>query len=522
MSVTPEVPIEVGVHSRLWHLSIDLMCVTDTKGVLLAVNKAWTRTLGWTEAELRNVNIESLIHPADLEGTRAERSSLARGRPTLRFDNRLRCKDGTYRQISWRAAPAQGLTFAVGRDITERLEREALLRQAQKMDAVGQLAGGIAHDFNNLLTILKSSVEYLQKAGVPEERRARYLSGMATTVDRATKLTSQLLAFARRQKLEPEVFEVGEKIAEVCQLLRPLIGDGIEIVSEASAEPCFVEADVCQFETVLMNLAINARDAMEGQGEIHFQVEAVPSTPPIRGHAAAQGDFVAVQVRDTGPGISTEISSKVFEPFFTTKPPGQGTGLGLSQVYGFVKQSGGNIDLRSGPDGAVFTIYLPRCVHASSSPEVAPDPPPAAATADSLRVLLVEDNEEVGRFCLGLLNDLGHRATWVSNAAEALALLEAHHGRFDVVFSDVVMPGMSGLELAEHLRTARPDLPVVLSSGYSPALANPGAHGFRIISKPYSPTEVSEALKAVAAAPPGAPAPRDPASVGDRAAPRRL
>jgi CheY-like chemotaxis protein len=213
---------------------------------------------------------------------------------------------------------------------------------------------------------------------------------------------------------------------------------------------------------------------------------------------------VAIHVWDTGPGISPEISAKVFEPFFTTKPAGQGTGLGLSQVYGFVKQSGGNIDLRAGPGGAVFTIYLPRCVHATA-PEPALDLPPTETSMEALRVLLVEDNEEVGRFCYSLLNDLGHRATWVSNAAEALALLRTNRGQFDVVFSDVVMPGMSGLELAEHLRTAQPELPVVLSSGYSPALADQGSHGFRVISKPYSPRDLSEALKAVAAVRRGSP-----------------
>jgi PAS domain S-box-containing protein len=487
-------PIRLPIEDRLWQLSSDLMCVAETTGVLVTVNNAWTSTLGWTEQELAGSDIRMFVYPDDVPATEAELTSLAGGARTLRFEIRLLRKEGGYRYISWRSAPADGLIFAVGRDITERIEREEALRQSQKMEAIGQLAGGIAHDFNNLLTILRSSVELLQKPDTPVDRRQRYIEAMRTTIERAARLTNQLLAFARRQKLEPEVFDVSERIADICQLLRPLIGDGVQIYTRAPSAPCFVETDICQFENALMNLAINARDAMNGCGEIHVTVGVVSSTPRIRGHAAACGEFVAISVKDSGPGIPPQMHDKVFEPFFTTKQAGQGTGLGLSQVYGFVKQSGGNIaiDPPAG-SGAVFTIFLPRSPHTPlilESTAVRNDP----AAADSLRVLLVEDNEEVGSFCAGLLNDLGHRPSWTRNASEALALLRSGAGAFDIVFSDIVMPGMSGLDLAEHLQAEHPELPVVLTSGYSQALADGGTRGFKLVSKPYSPDEISAAL----------------------------
>ena len=484
------------IEDQLWQLSSDLMAVSDTDGILLAVNNAWTATLGWSETELLGSPIRRLVHPGDLAATNAELQSLASGVRTQRFECRFLHKDGGHRHVSWRCAPAEGLIFGVGRDITERLQQEEALRQSQKMEAVGQLAGGISHDFNNLLTILRASIELLEKPDLPPDRRERYLNAMRTTVERAVKLTSQLLAFARRQNLEPTVFEVGEKLADISQLLRPLIGEAVQIFTDGAAtQPRFIEADVCQFETSIINLAINARDAMRGRGEIHISVSVTNAMPAIRGHAPAEGEFVAISVRDTGPGVPPEARAKVFEPFFTTKAQGQGTGLGLSQVYGFVKQSGGNIVLEpTGGPGAVFTIYLPRSsrLPAWSETDQTISRP---LEAGGLRVLLVEDNEDVGAFCAGLLTDLGQRPTWARNASEALDLLARDTAAFDVVFSDMVMPGMSGLELAEHLSAIAPDLPVVLTSGYSEVLTDGGGRGFRLLAKPYSPAELSKTLR---------------------------
>jgi len=497
---------------RIWQLSTDLMSVSNSEGRLLAVNDAWTATLGWSEAELLNTMILDMVHPDDLEPTRAEIARLASGQSTMRFENRVHHKRGGHRYISWRASPEDGLVYAVGRDITERLRNEAALRQAHKMEAVGQLTGGVAHDFNNLLTIIRSSVDLLARPGLSEARRARYVEAISDTVDRATKVTGQLLAFARRHPLDPEVFDAKERVSAVAELVRGLVGPGIHIETRAPQAPCAVEADITQFETALVNLAVNARDAMGETGGLTLEVARVSHLPPVRQHPGASGDFVAVTVRDTGSGIAPEHLQSVFEPFFTTKGVGKGTGLGLSQVYGFAKQSGGEIDVESRlGGGSSFTLYLPRTLKAA--PEAEPDEPRAAGVpAPGARVLVVEDNLEVGAFSTGMLHDLGYRTTWATNSEEALQQLQAGTEKFDVVFSDVVMPGASGVELAQAIRRRYPDLPVVLTSGYSHVLAEEGRDGFALLAKPYSPETLVRTLNA-------AMSPQPERARADRAAP---
>jgi PAS domain S-box-containing protein len=480
---------------RLWRLSVDLMAVSDVQGKLLAFNGAWTAILGWSEGELRASNVLDLVHADDLAATEAELSRHAPGGATSRFENRLRRREGDYRHISWRASAEGGLVYAIGRDITERLRNEEALRQAHKMEAVGQLTGGVAHDFNNLLTIIRSSIDLLARPDLSEARRARYVKAISDTVDRATKVTGQLLAFARRHPMDPEVFDVKERISAVGELVRGLVGPGVHIETRAPEGPCAVEADITQFETALVNLAVNARDAMGGAGTLTFEVKQVSQLPPIRRHPGASGDFVAITVRDTGAGIAPEHLQSVFEPFFTTKDIGKGTGLGLSQVYGFAKQSGGEIEVASGlGEGAAFTLYLPR-THKAPAPEAEPDEPRAAVgAACGGRVLFVEDNLEVGAFSTGMLHDLGYQITWVTSAHEALQRLEDEARAFDVVFSDVVMPGISGVELARSIRRRHPDLPVVLTSGYSDVLAEEGCDGFPLLAKPYSAESLARTL----------------------------
>ncbi len=487
---------------RIWELSVDLMSVSDAQGRFIAVNGAWTATLGWSEAEVRASHLLDLVHPDDVATTRAEMERLATGSSTQRFENRCRHRGGGYRHISWRASPERGLFYAIGRDITERLRNEEALRQAHKMEAVGQLTGGVAHDFNNLLTIIRSSVDLLARPGLSEARRTRYVQAISDTVDRATKVTGQLLAFARRQPLDPEVFDVKERICAVAELVRGLVGPSIHIETRVPLGPCAIEADIAQFETALVNLAVNARDAMDCAGTLTIEVEQVSHLPPVRRHPGASGDFVAITVRDTGSGIAPEHLQSVFEPFFTTKGVGKGTGLGLSQVYGFAKQSGGEIDVESRVGGgAAFTLYLPRTFKAPP-PEAEPDEPRApGAPARGARVLVVEDNLDVGAFSTGMLHDLGFCTTWVTTAQEALHQLQAEARAFDVVFSDVVMPGMSGIELAQSVRRRYPGLPVVLTSGYSHVLAEEGRHGFTLLAKPYSVESLARALSGALAAP---------------------
>ncbi|KRA67310.1 hypothetical protein ASD89_02715 [Caulobacter sp. Root656] len=387
------------------------------------------------------------------------------------------------------------LGFAkVTRDITEKrraeeeLERsrEALV-QAQKMEAIGRLTGGVAHDFNNLLTVIRASADFLRRPNVPEEKRTRYVEAIAETAERAATLTGQLLAFARRQPLQPEVFDVCTRLRGLHRIIGSMIGSSVTIQNDLPEAEHLVEADPTQFDTAILNMVINARDAMPRGGTIRIGARIVEGVPAVRGHAAASGAFVAVDISDDGTGMSPETLQKIFEPFFTTKPVDKGTGLGLSQVYGFAKQSRGEIDVASQLDvGTTFTLYLP-----SAAGQVTTVPASAAQLADvpnvpRRRVLLVEDNEGVGKFAAGLLKELGQAVTWVGDGQAALKALNNDAEGFDLVFTDVVMPGINGLELAQLIQQQRPDLQIVLTSGYSHVIAEQGAQGFPLVRKPYS------------------------------------
>jgi CheY-like chemotaxis protein len=301
-----------------------------------------------------------------------------------------------------------------------------------------------------------------------------------------------------------EPFDVPERIGAVTDMLRTIVGSRIRIEADTACEPCFVEADVTQFETALVNMAVNARDAMNGEGTLTVHVDARAEMPSIRGHAGGPGAFVAVSVADTGSGIPPDKLGQIFEPFFTTKEVGKGTGLGLSQVYGFAKQSGGDVAVASEPGkGATFTLYLPKVEREAGADMTVGDTWGVGQHEDGrgCRVLVVEDNLEVGQFATQLLQDLGYETVWAANGTEALDLLENDHTRFDVVFSDVVMPWMSGIELGRELRQRYPSLPVVLTSGYSHVLAEEGRHGFDLLHKPYAVEDVSRALRRATQAP---------------------
>jgi PAS domain S-box-containing protein len=495
----------IAERDRTWNNSQDLLLVLDTQGILRAANPGFFTILGWRPDEVIGRNYLDLIHPDDHEAGRAALATASHG-PLPSSELRILHKDGSLRWIAWVAAPEGDLVYASGRDVTEeRRKEEALataqeaLRQAQKMEAIGQLTGGVAHDFNNLLTIIRSSVDFLRRPDLPEERRRRYVDAISDTVERASKLTRQLLAFARRQALKPEVFDVAERVRTITDMLRTIAGSRIQIITQIECELCHVEADASQFETALVNMAVNARDAMDGEGTLILRVEGFSHLPPIRGHGGGPGAFAAVSVSDTGSGIPADKLPHIFEPFFTTKEVGKGTGLGLSQVYGFAKQSGGDVAVQSAVGrGTTFTLYLPR-VEADPDEEDAgttcgPEP---AEHGRGRRVLLVEDNVEVGRFSTQTLQDLGYETIWATNGDDALKLLGQPGEGFDVVFSDVVMPGMSGVELGQEIRRRYPGLPVVLTSGYSHVLAEESRHGFELLHKPYAADELSRVLRRV-------------------------
>lgn len=387
----------------------------------------------------------------------------------------------------------------VAQEVNERATTEEALRQSQKMEVVGQLTGGVAHDFNNLLTIIRTSVDLLRRPGLSEERRGRYVDAVSDTVDRASKLTGQLLAFARRQTLQPEVFDIADRLHSIAEMVDTVTGSRIHVATVIEESRCLVKADLSQFETAILNMAVNARDAMQGEGTLTLRLECSKSMPAIRGHAPAPGPFVVVSLSDTGQGIAPEHLSKIFEPFFTTKEVGKGTGLGLSQVFGFAKQSGGDVTVTSTLGaGTTFRLYLPQAAE-STETKVAENQTLPAINGGGQNVLVVEDNLEVGHFAMTVLRDLGYETTWATNAEEALDQLAKDERTFDVVFSDVVMPGTDGIELAKRLRESLPNLPVVLASGYSQILALEGTQGFELLPKPYSADQLSAALQHVIA-----------------------
>ena len=373
----------------------------------------------------------------------------------------------------------------------ELMASQTALRQSQKLEVLGQLTGGVAHDFNNLLALISSSVELLRTNKLPPARAAHYLDLIFDTVGRAVKLTAQLLAFARQQPLEPEVFDVDQKVQDVVDLVRPLMGAQVRLAYQPCGPgTCFAEADISQFETALVNLAVNARDAMNGSGQLQIQVRPVEAVPALPGHEARAGEFIAISVGDTGCGIAPELLESIFEPFYTTKEVGKGTGLGLSQVFGFAKQSGGDVLVHSQPGrGSVFTLYLRRMDPARQRPAL-PAAAESAAAEEGVGVLVVEDNDDLAQMTCEILESQGYRTVWAANAAMGLKLLAEGDSRFDLVFSDVIMPGMNGVEFAEQVRQRYPRLPVVLTSGYSSVITEQGRHGFELVLKPYT----SEAL----------------------------
>jgi signal transduction histidine kinase/ActR/RegA family two-component response regulator len=398
--------------------------------------------------------------------------------------------------------------FHHAKDISGRLRAEALLRtaedalrQSQKMEAVGQLTGGVAHDFNNLLTIVKSAVEMLKLPNQQETRRERYVAAIDEAVNRAAKLTQQLLAFARRQTLKPEIFDANANLRGIEEMMKTLVGARVEIDRDLPEQALCINADTNQFDTALVNLTVNPRDAMAGEGRLTITVRETDLLPALRERNAVPGAFVAISIADTGCGIARADRERIFEPFYTTKPVGSGTGLGLSQVFGFARQSGGDIQIDSEVGvGSRFTLYLPRVEAPVQTVAMTADRVEEAEYAGTPCVLVVEDNAEVAASTVDALGQLGFTTVLAANGVEGLREIANDVRRFDVVFSDVVMPGMTGIEMGKEIRRLHGELPVVLASGYSHVLAAGGTDGFELIHKPYSIDQVSHVLRRVIAA----------------------
>ncbi|MBP0588731.1 response regulator [Paraburkholderia sp. LEh10] len=488
----------VADRDRLWEISEDLLVVAGVDGRLERVSPSWTRVLGHDVRWLALQPYFALIHADDLPLVNAHLGELRRTGAPVRFENRLRHADGSWRWIAWTLSldPDTERVHGVGRDVTsDRETQEALrhaeeaLRIAQKMEAIGKLTGGVAHDFNNLLQVIGGNLQLLADDVAGDERPSQRVRNALAGVARGAKLASQLLAFGRRQPLAPKVVNLGRFVRGLDDMLRRALGDGIEIEAVVSGGLWNTLVDPFQVENALLNLAINARDAMDGHGKLTIEAgNASLDDAYAKRHAdVVPGQYVMVAVTDTGSGMSPQVQEHVFEPFFTTKPEGQGTGLGLSMVYGFVKQSGGHVKIYSEPGhGTTIRLYLPR-VREEEDLETEVDA--GQAKGGSETILVVEDDEDVRTTVVEMLASLGYRVLKARDAQSALAIIESGVP-IHLLFTDVVMPGpLRSTELARKARERQPGIAVLFTSGYTDnAIVHAGRldEGVELLSKPYS------------------------------------
>lgn len=519
---TLAVSLERQVHARtldrnrLWQLSSDLMLVAGFDGTINAVNPAWTEVLGWGEGDLLGADLFELIHPEDLQHSEQGALAIAVQKQSLnRFENRYRTKSGDYRWISWTAGPSDDFIIAVGRDVSSEKEKvaalakaEQALRQSQKMEAVGQLTGGLAHDFNNLLAGISGSLELLQRR-LAQGRFTdvdRYVSTAQSAARRAAALTHRLLAFSRQQTLDPKPTDAAQLIMGMEELIRRAIGPQVELQLNLMPELWNALVDPSQLENSLLNLCINARDAMPDGGRIVIEASntiidsrmAVPFDLPA-------GEYMCLRVSDTGVGMPPKVIARIFDPFFTTKPTGKGTGLGLSMIYGFAKQSGGQVRVHSTVGvGTAMYIYLPRYVGAAQqAPEMGSlSHAELAKVGDT--VLVVDDEPSIRMMVAEVLEELGYIALEAADGASALTILESS-ARIDLLITDVGLPGgINGRQVADRARLVRKDLKVLFITGYAEQAVIGEVQledGMQVLTKPFAMETMAERLKLLLAVP---------------------
>jgi PAS domain S-box-containing protein len=499
---------EVEERRRIFDTSPDIIFVTDRTGTFTRVSPASVAILGYQPEEMIGQNAKGFVFPDDLESTREEMRAARRGHVVRNFESRYVGKDGRVVLLAWSGVwsdPTQQYFF-VGRDMTEKIAAEEQLRHAHKMEAIGQLTGGIAHDFNNMLTVITGTIDILADAVADKPELANIAKLISEAADRGAELTGHLLAFARKQPLQPHKVNVNELISEAGRMLRPSLGEHIEIRLKLERDAWPAVVDPTQLTSALLNLAVNARDAMPGGGHLMLEtgnvildedyLEMIKDVPP--------GNYVMIAVTDTGTGIPTEIRDKIFEPFYSTKDVGKGTGLGLSMVYGFVKQSGGHIRVYSELGfGTTFKVYLPRADE--NSHEAGGPAAEVVVEGGNETILAVEDDALVRTYVTAQLQGLGYTTLSAKNAKEALELIDGG-ADFDLLFTDVIMPGgMNGRELADEVVKRKPSLKVLFTSGYTEdAIIHHGRldPGVLLLQKPYRKADLARMLRlALAGAP---------------------
>ncbi len=505
-------------YHNLTETARDVVIALSAEGAIASLNRAFETATGWPRGEWVGRPFTALVHPEDLPRVGEMLGRLAReGRPPV-TELRFQTRSGAALAVEFTATaqteagrPA-GL-LGIARDVSERKQAEEVLRrteenlrQAQKMEAVGRLAGGVAHDFNNLLTVITGYSDILLQQMKADDPARGPVAEIGAAAGRAASLTGQLLAFSRKQVLRPRVLDLNALVASAAKMLGRLIGEDIELATDLAPGALAVRADPGQVEQVLMNLAVNARDAMPRGGRLRIHTRAVErgGPEPLPGREGEPGRYVLLEVSDTGCGMPPEVRDRLFEPFFTTKEVGKGTGLGLATVYGIVTQSGGAIDVASAPgQGTTFTIYLPKPPGLGAAAD--PGPADAAEPAGGREtVLLVEDEDGVRGLAGQALSGRGYTVLEARGGTEALALAERHPGGIDVLVTDVVMPGLGGVALARRLAEARPGLRVLYMSGYTDSVLF--RHGveqdaINYLWKPFKPLELVRRVREVLDAP---------------------
>jgi PAS domain S-box-containing protein len=491
---------------RAWAMSRDLQLVMDATGIILAANEA-SDILGYRPEEMIGHSAEAFVHPDDV-AIHLEAMSMAALDQFPPEEIRCLHKDGGYRWLSWVKAADQGVLYASGRDVTQQKEQaqalvaaEEALRQSQKMEAVGQLTGGIAHDFNNMLAVVMGSLDLLKRRVGDNPRAVRQIESAADAAERAALLTRRLLAFSRQQALNPQPIDPNRLVGEMSELLRHSIGAGIRLHTTLADGLWRTRVDANQLENVLLNLAVNARDAMPDGGCLTIETGNVQLD---KRNAAASGtragDYVLIAVTDNGSGMPPDVLARAFDPFFTTKEVGKGTGLGLSQVYGFVRQSGGYVKLYSEPQqGTTARIYLPRLREEPSAGWIAEGDAASAPGGLQELILVVEDEPSVRQFSVDALEELGYRVLQADGAPAALRLLDRHPD-VALLFTDIVMPEVNGRKLADEVHHRRPELPILFTTGYTrDAVVHQGVldPDVELLGKPFTLDELARKVRAM-------------------------
>jgi len=487
----------------------EVIFLTDIEGVIRYVNPEFTRLYGWTREEVVGKVTPRVLKSGQLEPERYEafwRRLLAD--QVNRGEIMNRRKDGTLVRVDGSASPIHdergGIVgfLAIQRDVSERTQMQEQLLQAQKMEAVGRLAGGIAHDFNNLLSVILNYAGFVLEAVDPNDPLHQDVEEIRRAGQRATALTSQLLAFSRGHKVDPHVLDLNTVVSHMGKLLHRTLGEDVAIAFDPAPDLPRIKADPGQVEQVILNLANNARDAMPGGGQIAIATGAVEldAEAARRAGDVAPGSYVLLEVTDTGDGMTPEVLARAFDPFFTTKPAGQGTGLGLSIVYGIVQQLGGHVRVRSSSGaGTSFSLYLPATTETNGAPAPVET---VGQRGHGETVLLIEDEDAVRELTRRILTRSGYRVLDARNAGEALLLCEQRDLSIDLLLSDVVMPKVSGPEIARRLLQIRPELRVLFMSGYADPVdqnvVRSMSAGF--IAKPFTRDELLDAVGKLVAA----------------------